>query len=261
MSARSFAVGQFLMRVRPAPLAAFIKRLLCIRRCELTTPEGTFWVDPVSDIGQRIWRVGSYEPESSALLGRLLKPGDTFLDIGANEGCLCVAAARLVGPTGRVIAVEPQSRLQEVLERNFALNRCRAEILRFAVSDHAGSAELHLSPEVNNSASGLAAHTRYRLPTQTVPLVTLSQLFEHLSLPDSVIVKMDIEGFEHEAILGSSELFRTGRIPAILLELHPPYIAQRGLDPEAVPRFLASCGYEHLPGSRGHVWARAAFRT
>lgn len=256
-----FSLGRILLRVRPAPLAVILKHLLGLRRRELTTPEGTFWVDPASNIGQRIWTGGNYDPESSALLGRLLKPGDTYLDIGANEGCLCVPAARIVGPAGRVIAVEPQTRLQEVLRRNFALNQCRVEILCIAVSDHAGSAELHLTPEVNNSASGLAPHTRYGLPTQSVALATLSQIFERLSLPGSVIMKMDIEGFEHEAILGSPELFRTGRIPAILLELHPPYIARRGLDPDAVPRFLSSCGYAHLPGSHGHVWASPAFCT
>ena len=249
-----FTLGRWIMHVRPAPLASFIKRLLCIRRHELTTPEGTFWVDPVSDLGQRIATEGSYDPESASLLGRLLKPGDTYLDIGANEGCLCVPAAKLVGPSGRVIAIEPQARLQEVLKRNFALNGCKVEILSVAVTDHAGTEQLHLTQDTNNGATGLATHTRYELPGQTVPVTTLSELFTRLALPDSVIVKMDIEGFEHEAILGSPELFKSKRIRAILLELHGPYISNRGLDPEAVPRFLSACGYSHLSGSHGHVW-------
>jgi len=247
-------LGRWIMHVRPAPLASFIKRLLRIRRHELKTPEGTFWVDPVSDVGQRIATVGSYDPESSALLGRILKPGDTYIDIGANEGCLCVPASKLVGPSGRVIAIEPQTRLQEVLKRNFALNGCKVELLSLAVTDHAGVEQIHLTPDTNNAATGLSSHTRYNLPLQTVSVTTLSELFARLCLPESTVVKMDIEGFEHEAILGSPELFQKHRIRSILLELHEPYVKQRGLDPQAVPFFLSSCGYSHLPGSHGHVW-------
>lgn len=250
----SFYVGWALLSVRPAPLAVVLKRLLGIRRREITTPEGTFWVDPASNAGHRVWRYGSYDREAAALLRRLLKPGGTYLDIGANEGCLCVPAARLVGDTGRVIAIEPQTRLQEVLQRNFALNGCRVEILSVAVSDHAGMSEIHLTPDVNNSASGLAAYTRYKLATQPVRLVTLSGLFDQLALPPSVVVKMDIESFEYEAILGSPELFRSRKISALLLELHSAYITRRGLDPDAVTRFLASCGYVQMPGSNGYVW-------
>lgn len=251
----SFLIGSLLLRLRPAPLAVFFKSLLRIRRRELVTDDGVFWVDPASNAGQRMWRSGAYDAESSALLKRILKPGDTFLDVGANEGCLAVPAARLVGPAGRVVAVEPQIRLHPILRRNRELNAVQFEILAAAISDRSGMGEIHLTPDVNNSASGLTAQTRYKLPTQSVDLLTLDELFARLALPSRVVMKMDIEGFEYEAILGSPELFRSGRIPHILLELHSSYIERRGLDPAALPRFLTKCGYQHLPNSHGHVWS------
>jgi FkbM family methyltransferase len=250
----AFTLGRWLMRVRPAPLAVAMKHALFLRRRVVATPTGSFWLDPASDAGQRVAASGVYEPITMSLLGQLLRPGDTYVDVGANEGFLCVAAARLVGPAGRVIAVEPQARLQEVLRRNFALNGSRVDLVAAAVSDRAGTAQLHLSPSVNNSSTGLVAATRYRVPTATVPTLTLAQLLDQLGVTRPFVLKMDIESWEHEAILGSPEIFRANLVRALVLELHPELLARRGLDPQAVPRFLRECGYDHLPGSLGCAW-------
>src|SRR4051812_38970298 len=112
---------QCLARVRPAPVASALKRLLRVRRRAVTTPEGTFWIDPVSNLGLELLR-GRYEPSLTEVVRRYLRPGGVFVDVGANEGYFSAIAARLVGPTGRVVAVEPQARLRPVLEENFRLN-------------------------------------------------------------------------------------------------------------------------------------------
>lgn len=257
----SFALGNLLMHIRPAPLAVFFKRLLFVRRQVVPTIDGTFWVDPASDAGQRVHRTGRYDPTTVEILENVLRPGDTYVDIGANEGYFCVTAARLVGPSGRVVAVEPQTRLAEVLRRNFELNDSRVEMLAAAISDQAGTATLHLTPDVNNSASGLAAHTSYRLATQRVPTLTLMQLFAQLNLHPPLVIKMDIESWEHEAILGSRELFQRGLIRVLVLEIHPSLLRLRGLDPEELTRFLRECGYEHLAGSTGIAWVHSQART
>lgn len=250
----SFTVGKFLMHIRPAPLAVLFKRALFVRRLVVNTPDGQFWVDPASDAGQRVYRTGCYDSQTVAILENVLRPGDTYLDIGANEGYFCVTATKRVGPTGRVIAIEPQARLAEVLRRNFELNGSNVELIAAAISDHAGTATLHLTPDVNNSATGLAARTTYALKTEDVPMLTLSQLIAQREVHPPLVVKMDIESWEHEAILGSPEVFRSGLIRVLVLELHPALLRQRGLDPDAVPRFLAECGYDHLAGSSGIAW-------
>ncbi|MBI3885672.1 MAG: FkbM family methyltransferase [Opitutae bacterium] len=253
----AFALGRLVMRVRPAPLAVLLKRALLLRREVVATPDGRFWVDPASDAGQRVYRTGRYEAATVEILGRVLHAGDTYVDVGANEGYFCVSAARLVGPAGRVVAVEPQARLAEVLRRNFELNNSRVELVAAAISDQPGIATLHLTPDVNNSATGLATHTSYRLATQSVPMLTLSQLLQQLNVTALFVLKIDIESWEHEAILGSPEIFRSGLVRVLLLELHPSFLRQRGLDPDAVPNFLRSCGYEHLAGSDGFAWVRS----
>ncbi len=257
----AFSFGNLLMHIRPAPLAVFFKRALFVRREIVATPDGNFWVDPASDAGQRVRHTGRYDPKTVEILESVLRPGDTYVDIGANEGYFCVTAARLVGPSGRVVAVEPQARLAEVLRRNFELNGSRVELLAAAISDQSGTATLHLTPDVNNSASGLAAHTSYRLATQNVPTLTLTQLFAQLNLHPPLVVKMDIESWEHEAILGSREIFQRGLIRVLVLEIHPSLLRQRGLDPDVLTNFLRECGYEHLAGSTGIAWVQTQARV
>lgn len=250
-----FLLGRLVMRIRPAPLGVTLKRLLRLRRVELSTPHGIFWVDPGSNIGQRVHADGAYDAAAVAVLRACLRPGDTYVDIGANEGHLCVEAASLVGPAGRVIAVEPQTRLQAVLRRNLTLNGSAAEIVAMAVSDRETEADLHLAPDTNNACSGLAAQTRYAVPVERVRCTTLANLLRKHQAERPALLKMDIEGFEHEAILGSQELFRSRAIPLFLLELHEGTLAQRGLDPQAVPRFLRDCGYQLRPDGGGQLWA------
>lgn len=246
-------LGRMLMRIRPAPLAAVLKFLLRVRRIEIATTEGHFWVDPASYQGQALLLDGLYERELLATVKALLPPGGTFVDLGANEGYFSVVAAGRVGPTGRVLAIEPQRRLEPVLRRNFELNSCtQTTLAAVAVSDHPGTAELHLTPSMNNSASGLRAPTRYPLFRQPVALATLAQVFAQAGIDRCDLLKIDIEGWEYEAVLGSRELFTARRVRRIALELHPHLLAPRGLDARAITDFLQSCGYREIPG-HGHL--------
>ncbi|MEX2044703.1 MAG: FkbM family methyltransferase, partial [Opitutus sp.] len=174
---REITIARFLMRIRPAPVAAFLKMLLGVRRREIMTPVGRFWIDPASVLGLELLEHGIHERDVTQAIRQLLRPEDTFVDIGANEGYFAVLASVFVGERGRVIAVEPQSRLQEVLARNFTLNDCRNIVVeRVAVSDRPSSARLKLTPSMNNSASGFAPAAIYPLPSESVQCIRLADL-------------------------------------------------------------------------------------
>lgn len=238
-------LGRWLLRIRPAFLAAWLKTLLRIRRFPHPTPHGTFWVDPASYQGLCVLDHGEYEPGMISVLRAQLQPGDTFVDLGANEGYFSVIASAIVGPAGRVLAIEPQGRLQPVLRENFRLNTCaNVTLAQVAVSDHAGEATLHLTAGVNNSASGLHRATRYGLPTETVPTARLATVLDQHGVTHCRLLKMDVESWEYEAIFGSEDLFRSGRIRSLAVEIHPDILAARGLDPARISAFLASCGYQ-----------------
>lgn len=251
--------GRFLMGIRPAPLAALLKFLLRVRRVEATTAEGRFWLDPASYLGLTLLETGNYEPAMLEVIDHFVRAGGTFADVGANEGYFSVAAARRAGPAGRVLAVEPQTRLHPVLQRNFALNACTtAELAPYAVSDRPGEAALHLTPGVNNSASSLIRPTRYPLARQTVQCLTLADIFGRHSVDTCDLLKIDIEGWEYEAVLGSPDLFRSGRVKALALELHPPLLLRRGLDSAKITDFLTECGYRPWSGSPNLVLVHAS---
>ena len=237
-------VNSALLRVRPASLASTLKRMLQIRRRVVETQAGRFYIDPVSNFGVGVQREDSYEPGLSHAVRTLLREGDIFVDVGANEGFFSILASKVVGSTGRVIAIEPQSRLQGVLARNVRENDAlNVEVIQRAISDAPGVATLSVSPDMNTGSSGLFKATRYKVPTQDVLQTTLDGLFKLLSLRSVGLMKMDIEGFEYEAVLGSRDVFRGGVIEYLALELHPMILDRRDRQAKDILDFLNDCGY------------------
>ena len=209
------------------------------------TAQGRFFVDPASNLGNAIVTQDAYESQMLESLTSLLKDGDVFLDVGANEGYFSIIASKLVGPSGVVLSIEPQSRLQGVIFRNIAENVAfNIHPFQLAISDSIGTATISLLPDMNTGGSGLIVTTKYTVPTELVPQTTLQQFFHLLRIDRVKLMKIDVEGFEYEAILGSKELFASNFIENIALELHPQLLARRGKSEEEIIEFLRASGYE-----------------
>lgn len=235
----------WLFEVRPAFVASFLKKLLGVRRQLVTTTEGKFFVDPLSNFGGSLLAEGGYEPSVVDSVKRILEPGDTFLDLGGNEGFYSIVASGSVGTSGKVICVEPQSRLQSIIFRNISENEAyNVSVFQSALSDEVGTATLHLTPDINTGSSGLFRVTKYRNPTEIVPQTTLSRFLAMLNVGKIKLMKIDAEGSEHEIILGSKDLFRKGVVENIALELHPDILRRRGKSEVDILSFLEESGYE-----------------
>jgi hypothetical protein len=142
-------IYRWLLRVRPAELADLLKRILRIRRRPVKIPCGiTLFLDPVTRFAQLACQTGGYDPQMSALVKNLVRPGDTFVDVGANEGYFTVLGSLAAGE-GRVFALEPQSRLRPVIEENLRLKRMqqhhgvRPRFVRFGRIGHLAPAREH----------------------------------------------------------------------------------------------------------------------
>ena len=219
----------WLLKLRPAILASALKKVLRVERVPVETPEGVFVVDPASILGNRLLCDGRHEPGTIAHLKRCLKPGATFVDLGANEGYFSVIASRLVGESGRVVAVEPQERVQSVLRTNLSVNHCsNVSVVQAAVGAGEGTMTLHLNPSTNTGASSAFRSTRYPLPTQQARICSLTALFNDCGLAYADLVKMDIEGYEGEAIQGARDLLQNRRIGAISLAYHEAVLLRQG---------------------------------
>jgi len=257
LSAKDLFLQQILMRVRPAFLAAALKKVFGIRRKTVEVKEGVYWIDPVSQFAVNLVAEHGYEPEMGETLRRYLRPGGTFVDIGANEGFFTVQAAKIVGPFGRVLAVEPQGRLQEVIRKNLELNGLtNVTLIKSAVSDQPGEAELHISPSTNTGSTGLSQSTRYRVPQEVVPVNTLEAILAKAGIQAVDLMKMDIEGFEYEAITGAEKLLKEKRIQALALEMHPELMRGRGKDPYILESLLNNHSYSKDFQAPTNLWKR-----
>ena len=152
----------------------YYHRVASFRLNDTVQLEGsTYEIDPDDQaMTYVILRDGMWEPAETALIRSQLKPGDTFIDVGANFGYYTVLASKLVGPTGRVIAFEPDPRSFQLLERNVARNGCTNVVLeQKALADKPGTLTLHVSDSNRGAHSVIAAGTDNVSHTVDVPAV------------------------------------------------------------------------------------------
>ena len=235
----------WLLKLRPAILASALKKVLRVERAMVETPEGLFVVDPASILGHQLLCDGRHEPGTIAHLEKCLKPGATFVDLGANEGYFSVIASRLVGESGRVVAVEPQDRMQSVLRTNLTVNHCsNVSVVQAAVGAAEGQLTLYLNPSTNTGATSAFQSTRYPLPTQQTRICPLAALFDDCGLAYADLVKMDIEGYEGEAIQGAKNLLQNRRIGAISLAYHEAVLLRHGSSRQQIEAELTANSFQ-----------------
>jgi FkbM family methyltransferase len=180
------------------------------------------------EAGLRYWRrdLAKVDPMLLRMARELVKPGHVIWDVGANLGLFTFAAAALAGPSGYVIAIEPDLWLAQLLQRSAEHIRTRAvarvNVLSAAVSDSIRVAHLsiagrsraanHLVESVGSTQSG--GHRAL----QSTLAVSLDFLLEHFPHPS--VLKIDVEGAEVSVLKGAARLLRTVR-PVIWCEVDP----------------------------------------
>jgi FkbM family methyltransferase len=200
----------------------------------------TLLADPTRTIGHSIWTTGVYDLAASEVLARLVRPGDTLLDAGANVGYMSLLGAVAAGPAGKVISFEPHPELFAILEKNLGtVNRglaLAATVLRNeALGAAPGRGELVLPPEMAGN-DGVAFVARAgEAGGRTLP-IRLSTIDEALGAESAAVLKLDVEGHEMEALRGAARALESRRIRHVLFEDH------RGAGSE-VCRLLGTAGY------------------
>lgn len=199
-----------------------------------------------------------YEPEFHRL-GDWIGPGDWVLDIGANLGIYTIRFSNLVGPEGRVIALEPVPATFELLAANCGWAQHRnITLLNLAASDHLHSTVIRIP----RAPSGLDDHFSAELvrkaedeasaPTNAVDFVEedrvtiLGTPLDCLMPPPPhrvKLVKIDTEGHEINVLKGADQLIRRDR-PIIIMESN-----------REAAEHLRELGYSisHIPGSPNDV--------
>ncbi|MCC6678589.1 MAG: FkbM family methyltransferase [Phycisphaerales bacterium] len=201
-----------------------------------------------ADFFQRIaYFLGSYhEMDVLAALDMGMRPGDAFIDAGANIGLVSLHASGRVGPGGIVHAFEPNPdavrRLRWHIARNLLTNiRC----YEGGLSDSSERLELRVPGEGNLAAGTLGPiPRRYAgLVSQAASVVTAAgdDVIE-ADDPRPLFIKLDVEGFEQRAITGLREVI-SGRLPAILTEVNGEMLEMNSASPRGIFDTLAPLGY------------------
>lgn len=175
----------------------------------------------------------SWEAHETAFFRATLRPGHTFLDCGANVGWFTVLGARLVGPGGTVIAVEPEPANLALLRANVWLAGAgNVEILPVAAGTEHGLIELHL--DVGNRGDHqvhpLGGGDRGR-ERRLVPVAPLDELLAGRR-PD--VVKIDAQGFDHEVVAGLHATLAACPAMVLLIEFWLTGMDERGVDAAGV---------------------------
>ena len=192
---------------------------------------------------RRIW-----EPYESSLMQKVLKPGSTFVDIGAHIGYYSLLAARRLGRHGHVLSFEPAPDNYPLLARNIRQNWLRGVVHteNVALADRSGEATLYLS-DVNNGDHRVHPTTpeddiltnwgRPRKQVQ-VPLISLDEYLRKHPIGPIDVIKMDVQGAELKVLQGMQATLQQNPNLILFMEYWTHGLKLAGTNPLDLLRFL-----------------------
>ncbi len=191
---------------------------------------------------------GVWEPAVTAIYRAALRPGDVVVDIGANVGTHALLAASLVGPHGRVHAIEASPWIHARLLRNIAANGHTQVITHnMAATDVPGEVTVFLHDGSNLGGTTIVASEAERLgareeaTVQGLPLAGIVPLSE---LRAARLIKIDVEGAEWLVVQGMQEILPLLRADCeILMEINPSALRHFGGSVEALLAIFAQAGF------------------
>jgi FkbM family methyltransferase len=164
-----------------------------------------------------------------------VKPGETWLDVGAHFGYTSIALAELVGRAGRVYAFEPSLTTAGCLNQTRALNGLdQITIMPFGLGAPGDMRVISVPVE-----RGMANHAFGGETTENICVISFDHLWESLGGDPIHGVKIDVQGMEQQVLEGMARALRVQH-PIVVLEFH------RGTHRESIVDLLRNAGY-HLP--------------
>lgn len=166
-------------------------------------------------VSQSLIRTGVFSPAEFATWLPFLPEGGTVLDIGANVGAHTIPFAHAVGPTGRVVAFEPQRQLAYMLSGTVALcGTWQVKVQQCALGKDDGSVHippLDYSGQNNFGALEVGKHTEGEHVVR-LPLDVMATDCDRVDF-----IKIDVEGMELDVLLGAEQIIATHR-PVLAIE-------------------------------------------
>ena len=184
---------------------------------------------------------GNAERHNLRFIEGYLRPGDTVLDIGANTGTFAIAAARMVGPPGRIDAFEPSPTMRSALIENVAGAKLKSVIVVHALMAGATAG-------LGRFVDGTSRSGRRRPPlpgelaTRVIGIEQV-RLDQFIGKRRYALMRIDIAGGELNALRGTEAQLNQANPPALLVSFDPT-LADFGATPEILADWLDDRGYE-----------------
>lgn len=227
-----------------------LRRIMGLTDNAQVARRGIRWqLDLREGIDLAIYLFGYFEYETVRAYRRLLKPGDTVLDIGANIGAHTMHLARCVSPTGKVIAFEPTAYAYNKLRRNVSLNPPLAgliqaeQIMLMSSEETQAKPRLYSSWQIHGAVAGTHPKHGGRLMDTTGARNTTLDRFIAEHKPGVIsLIKMDVDGHECQVLRGAHELLRRDK-PILLMEIMPYGLDEAGASLDELLEILSAHGY------------------
>ena len=174
-----------------------------------------------------------------------INSGDTVIDVGAHIGEYTLLGAKLVGEKGFIISVEPDHDTIKSLKENIILNNFKnCLVLEKAVGKKIETKPLYkiseediygyLDPYVKNKK--LKKYSE-------IEVTTIDEIILSNNLDSVNLLKIDVEGFEYEVLLGCNNALKNNKIKKIIVETHSEYLKAKGIDEDSIYTLLKEHGF------------------
>lgn len=201
--------------------------------------------DPNSYIGRYIYYRGLFEEQVLRAIERALRPGDTFIDVGANIGQHTVVAAHCVGTGGRVIAFEPQAQVRERLLHNIALNNQQGvvQVHGCALGRERAPGHIYQLNNRNDGQSSLRPVTHSE-PCEPVQIESLDGMDLDVDTQRGCVLKIDVEGGEVDVLEGAAGFIRRVCPQALFVECAYRHLLRFGYSGLDLQQWLRDHDYD-----------------
>lgn len=188
-----------------------------------------------------LFRLGIMGREEFLLFRSLLRPGMTVADVGANQGVFTLFFANQVGPTGAVMAFEPDPEMFSCLNANArASAKPWVELHNLALGAEEGQMTFNVSRLNRGDNRLVPVNQPPATSSASVRVVTLDQILNGRPVD---LIKMDVQGWESAALRGMKRLLAAPNPPLIHLEICPHILRMAGSSFEEIRDLLQQYAY------------------
>lgn len=204
-------------------------------------------------------RPEGWERERLNAMHHATQPGDTIIDVGAEEGDMSALLAQWAGPTGGIVLVEPNPKVWPNVKAIFESNPNLAPVVEWFVGFAAAETDLY---PINDNVTDVSWTTggwpacsygpvignhgfrHLAEEADATPAITLDDLVDRAALARDIdLITMDVEGSELEVVKGATELLTQHR-PAVFISVHPEFMrVLYGQHPDELHTWMAALGY------------------